>query len=977
MLGGSTLSRSATARSVALITTCALLCLARAVALASPAAQTVTLAQDVNGYTLCTDNHLQENSPNSNYGASNIVYVRYDAVYPNDRVTLIRYDLTGQIPANACIKSATLRVYQYADSNIGAAEWLKIGAYRLLKDWDETGSSWNYRHTGGVDPWQVPAARGVQIDDGDRHHTHHVDPPYVGIADSVVTCTDGVRWLEFDVTCSVQYWHAVPSENHGIVLDWWHEGTPSSDGNNGVNLCSSEYDSTDYRPQLVISYVIPEPEPEVVLTAGSFDLDAFDADPGITFSRSGSFIECAGATSDTEWGPDGAQTTFTLDSSFEASIKVRLQQGIVGADHGVFGFEMWQSATRYIRLLAVGHGARYYEISGNCAASGNGEPHDGTAYWYSYWDGNYPTYPAASPAVRFFEQTPENEAADYLTWTIRYDKTNSMFYVFVNGVMVTYYSKIDFTAWRLNIVHANDVGGVPTTVMVELADGDPPSPDPMTWASPPVATGTSEISMTATTATDDHPPVQYLFTEVTGQPGGSSSAWQTSVTYQDTGLSENTRYGYRVKSRDSMPTPNETAYSAPDAFCYTLISAPQGVSAANPTATTVELSAIGSFPNMAEGETGVQFEGGDWTGDWKKDTKDTATGLTPNTPYTFRARSRNGDGIETDWSAGTGSVRTLAAAPTPLPYGPITKDSIQANWGANGNPSGTEYFCEETTTSQNSGWITHTSWNLGGLAAATQYRFRTKARSAEGIETDWLDLGPVYTDMTIGTLKTKVQPGQLATLAGKVVTAVFWQHQLVYAQDAESSGRREGAAGIAVRVPPTAPVLQEGSLIDVTGQLRYDDAPYDQELVIDASAVRLAGQSIPPRPIGLNGRTCGGGTLGFQPGVVDDVTSDPARASQGLNTVGLLIRQWGWLRDGGLLPSYAWVDDGSLLNDGNSGSAPGICVNLSYSGAPSAVYPAPAVVGGILRCKMADYNGQRFNVREIWPRGSGDILILR
>ncbi|MHC4087536.1 MAG: CBM35 domain-containing protein, partial [Planctomycetota bacterium] len=89
-------------------------------------------------------------------------------------------------------------------------------------------------------------------------------------------------------------------------------------------------------------------------------------------------------------------------------------------------------------------------------------------------------------------------------------------------------------------------------------DTIPPTPDPMTWAVLPHATGTTSISMTATTASDPS-GVQYYFTCTAG--GGNDSNWQASPTYEDTGLSPDTTYTYTVTARDLSVNQNETAPS--------------------------------------------------------------------------------------------------------------------------------------------------------------------------------------------------------------------------------------------------------------------------------------------------------------------------------------------------------------------------------------------------------------------------------
>ncbi|MBW7998522.1 MAG: hypothetical protein FVQ81_18500, partial [Candidatus Glassbacteria bacterium] len=83
-------------------------------------------------------------------------------------------------------------------------------------------------------------------------------------------------------------------------------------------------------------------------------------------------------------------------------------------------------------------------------------------------------------------------------------------------------------------------------VSVGPPETDPPTPDPATFASAPAAVSDTAISMTATTGTDASGPVQYYFDEVTGNPGGTDSGWQTSASYTDTGLTASTMYTYSV-----------------------------------------------------------------------------------------------------------------------------------------------------------------------------------------------------------------------------------------------------------------------------------------------------------------------------------------------------------------------------------------------------------------------------------------------
>ncbi|MHC4499003.1 MAG: CotH kinase family protein, partial [Planctomycetota bacterium] len=93
-------------------------------------------------------------------------------------------------------------------------------------------------------------------------------------------------------------------------------------------------------------------------------------------------------------------------------------------------------------------------------------------------------------------------------------------------------------------------------------DANAPTPNPSTWSLLPSAMSHSAITMTATTATDAS-GVQYYFdfNETAGGPGGDDSGWQESPTYTDFGLSPQTQYTYRVKTRDQSPAQNEGSWS--------------------------------------------------------------------------------------------------------------------------------------------------------------------------------------------------------------------------------------------------------------------------------------------------------------------------------------------------------------------------------------------------------------------------------
>jgi methionine-rich copper-binding protein CopC len=96
------------------------------------------------------------------------------------------------------------------------------------------------------------------------------------------------------------------------------------------------------------------------------------------------------------------------------------------------------------------------------------------------------------------------------------------------------------------------------TTAATSTDTTAPTPNPMTFASPPASSGSTSITMTATTASDPS-GVEYRFNNVTL---ATSSSWQDSPVYTATGLSPATSYAFTVQARDKSPAQNATTASA-------------------------------------------------------------------------------------------------------------------------------------------------------------------------------------------------------------------------------------------------------------------------------------------------------------------------------------------------------------------------------------------------------------------------------
>jgi autotransporter-associated beta strand protein len=226
-----------------------------------------------------------------------------------------------------------------------------------------------------------------------------------------------------------------------------------------------------------------------------------------------------------------------------------------------------------------------------------------------------------------------------------------------------------------------------TTWNFRTADTNPPSPNPMRFAVQPTVVGETSITMTAATATDSS-GVQYFFECTAG--GGSSSGWQDSPTFTNTGLAPETQYSYRVRARDKSSAQTPTTWSAifsvttpvpdtttptPDPMSFAVLPGALGDTSITMTATT------------ATDASGVQYffectAGGGNNSAWQDSRTFTATGLTANTPYSYRVRARDKSNAQnpTAWSADV-SATTWATPRNLYSSGGRTWNNATANWG--------------------------------------------------------------------------------------------------------------------------------------------------------------------------------------------------------------------------------------------------------------------------------------------------------
>ena len=125
----------------------------------------------------------------------------------------------------------------------------------------------------------------------------------------------------------------------------------------------------------------------------------------------------------------------------------------------------------------------------------------------------------------------------------------------------------DGVVTRIELLSTPDAedNGLPASPEI-LYTWAPLTPDPASFAQVPSSFSSSTVSMSASPGAlniESSDPIEYLFTETSGNPEGSSSGWQTSPSYTDTDLQSSTSYSYTVSMRaGSLTTLTSESFAA-------------------------------------------------------------------------------------------------------------------------------------------------------------------------------------------------------------------------------------------------------------------------------------------------------------------------------------------------------------------------------------------------------------------------------
>ncbi len=235
-----------------------------------------------------------------------------------------------------------------------------------------------------------------------------------------------------------------------------------------------------------------------------------------------------------------------------------------------------------------------------------------------------------------------------------------------------------------------------------------------------------------------------------------SSGWITQRNYEFSSLVDGVTYHFRVKAKDALD--QESPWSSSVSSTQDGSPPPVPGLATEPaytagTTNTVEWSevtddGVGGEQYQVQVDDAPSFATPLATSGWRTSTTYTFIGLSDDTTYYYRVRSRDGFGQVSQWSNTVSSTQDASPPPAPVM---VQQDYFQpglhfiAKWTAvtDAGVGGVEYYCEYDDVSNfnspngDSGWTTALEHNFTGLQENQRYYYHVRARDALGQESAW------------------------------------------------------------------------------------------------------------------------------------------------------------------------------------------------------------------------------------------------
>lgn len=283
---------------------------------------------------------------------------------------------------------------------------------------------------------------------------------------------------------------------------------------------------------------------------------------------------------------------------------------------------------------------------------------------------------------------------------------------------------------------------------------------------PTSTTSSMTISGSATDAIAGLDAFPYRYTIGTNEP----TAWLTNTSYTQDGLEANTQYNVAFEVRDvagNIATNTSSVYTKAivpslSNSNFTPYSLNLATSDNNPTNTQYQISVNNGAQYITP--EGTFTASPVWITLPSKNI--TVTGLSPSTTYTFTAKAKNDEGIETEWSAPISGTTLIQPPSAPVNItAAATSSSISVVWDPAASSTG--YDIEVDGTIIDNG--TYTSYNHMGLTPYTQHTYRVRAKN-EGGTGAWSEEISKYTQQD-----TPLTPFNIDAAATNTAVIVTWQ----------------------------------------------------------------------------------------------------------------------------------------------------------------------------------------------------------
>ncbi len=251
--------------------------------------------------------------------------------------------------------------------------------------------------------------------------------------------------------------------------------------------------------------------------------------------------------------------------------------------------------------------------------------------------------------------------------------------------------------------------------------------------------------------------------------GSNDSDWKSSNSYTFSNLSPNYQYQVKFVARDRVGHLSEKVTNK-----FTLALKPTiSVGNANETSLLVSFSENNPAGTQYLISCGSQYVNAQGslvsTPVWftPQGRNITVNGLSPNTSYTFTAKAKNGEGLETE-ASDSKSSRTLALPPQTLVFPVITQNSIKVEWAS--IPDAARYDIEVDGQIVNNG--TSNTYTHSGLQPETSHTYRVRITNAGGTG-NW---GTLYNQSTL--MNNPGMPANIQTSRSKTEVTLSWDAAL-------------------------------------------------------------------------------------------------------------------------------------------------------------------------------------------------------